>query len=540
MTRFFLLPKFAVVAVISILLALGSSASAQERSKIYTVPKVPVRAVGDNTSDAQDRARDLGRRRAMDILLRRLTAEEDWVYLPKLALKRQASMYSGPLDPDAPLDQPLNDQEMGFATKQAVYIDPDELVYFEEGFAVFDEKASSKTYAASITYRFKPEKVRAVLKLARLPYSEAQTRMALIVPVLDTKSGRYLWETNNPWARAWLSRPLVNELTPMKLPRGDRKDVEAITPDQAMNFSQEQLNQLASDYGVGQVIIAHGYLTQEGGQLRLRVRLLDGFLGQVRGDANSTNAKGGILAEGWYRGARGDFPALARRGVESIVAKYAKDWKSRTIVDHSVTTTLTVHAWFDSLAEWTHIKSSLEKSTLIESTKAKAVTQTAATVEAVVLGDVKQLVLAMRERGLVLWTIDNVIWNIASPETYSVVRDRIVPSERVEEPPKRRRGFFRRRADGSIDEEAPLEQGTMPGFPNSAAAGLDTELDADLALEPASQNGTGEGSFLEQVSGTPAAQEARPQGPHQLEMAPVEDDLLDGLEDSLEETTPDQ
>lgn len=530
------------VAALFLVVITGQSGALAQSSEIYTVPKVPVRADGASTQAAKEEARDLGRRQAMDILLRRLTAEEDWVYLPRLAIKQQASAYTG-AQPDS-----IEDSSWAGAVrrpKTAVYIDPVDLQSFEEGFAVFDEKSSRSTYAATITYRFKPEKIRALLNDARLPYSEAQTRMALIIPVLETKSGKYLWETNNPWARAWLSRPLINELTPMMLPRGDVEDVKSITPAQALSFRQSELQALAEKYNVGQVIIAHGRLTEDGGQTRLRVRLLDGFLGSARrgaarvdtesadglydsrggfgtaGSGNVRAATGGVLAEGWYRGEPGDFPLLARRAVESIVARYAKDWKSRTIVDHSLSTTYKVNAWFDSLAEWTMIKSSLEASPLVSDTKVGALTQTAATVEAVVLGDVKQLVLAMRERGLVLWTVDDIVWNIASPETYSVVRDRIIPQvPEVEEEEPRRRGFFRRRANGEVE----LEQGTDPGFPE----------------QPRIEDGTARGTFLDQSTSPIGEDAAAPRsGPQQLEFetAPSagDDSVLDGLEESLQQ-----
>ena len=52
---------------------------------VFVVPRVPVQATGATATEAKDAAQSSGRRRAMDILLRRLTAEEDWGYLPTLA-----------------------------------------------------------------------------------------------------------------------------------------------------------------------------------------------------------------------------------------------------------------------------------------------------------------------------------------------------------------------------------------------------------------------------------------------------------------------
>ena len=58
---------------------------------VFIVPEVPVFAEADSAAQAQSIAQDRGRRRAMDILLRRLTAEEDWGYLPNLTAGEPAS-----------------------------------------------------------------------------------------------------------------------------------------------------------------------------------------------------------------------------------------------------------------------------------------------------------------------------------------------------------------------------------------------------------------------------------------------------------------
>ena len=80
----------------------------------------------------------------MDILLRRLTVEEDWVYLPRLA--------TGQAAPGGDTTLQLNDAA---------------LERLESGFEVHNEKSSSSVYRAFITYRFKPASVRRLLRDAR-------------------------------------------------------------------------------------------------------------------------------------------------------------------------------------------------------------------------------------------------------------------------------------------------------------------------------------------------------------------------------------
>ena len=453
--------RFATVLLLGVLTLLSltpASVMAQSdtsfvQDSVFVVPKVPVAAEANDATAAQRIALDRGRKEAMDILLRRLTAESDWAYLPRVAIDQPAVAGGAyPVEPDGGIGDGAIGFESsygGYSGKRAVVIDPARLPALEEGFAVFNEKSSSRSYSAQITYRFKPEEIRELLKGAGIPYSESQTRTSLIIPILETENGMYLWESNNPWARAWLARPLNNELTPMLLPRGDREDIDAISPQQARSFNQVRLGRLAERYGVTQVIIAHGYLSQNDGQARLRVRLMDGFLnnqaqaardyvpsnsavlydddGFGAAGAGSGQRAGRVLTESWYREAAGDFPALARRAVESTVAKYAAGWKAQTLVDHSVSRTYKVNAWVNSIDELATIRQALEDSPLVEEVNVEAVASEGATIFIKVIGDIDQLVVAMRQRNLVFWTTNNIVWNIATPEKAVTVQVRYSP-----------------------------------------------------------------------------------------------------------------
>ena len=516
-----------------LLVGMVGVASAQSSAdSVFVVAKVPVEAEGSTTAAAQSKARNIGRKRAMDILLRRMTAEDDWVYLPKLALGRAA---------------PASNQYDSFG-KQAISISNEQLAALEEDIAVFDEKSSRTSYRASITYRFNPDGVRSLLTNARLPYSESQTRKALLLPILQTKSGVYLWESNNPWARAWLVRPLDSELTPMVLPRGDMSDVQTITARQALAYNQNALSVLANRYGVGQVIVAHGYLSEQDGQYRLRVRLIqayrkgqgaivgDGGSGSLYDSANGYGRRGvatvddrigRVLTEAWYRGQNDDFPALARRAVSSTMAKHAADWKRKTLVDHSSASTVTVSAYFTSLAEWAKIRQTLEANPNVESVKTGALSSEGATITMILLGDIHKLVVALRQEDLVLWQSRNERWNIAPTSLYGAIYERIDNvALRPDRQPTSDGGEFApvdNPFNQPVDDRPPVEwRGNVPGgLPSMERAGTtpagtplpqnefsppsERELEAvPTELPPSSgtpqilENGNGEGTILEQ------------------------------------------
>ena len=430
-----------VVVSVCVISAMAFSPALAVGEDVFVVPRVTVQAQGDSATVAKSSAQRAGRRRAMDILLRRLTVEDDWAYLPRLATGEPAQT-SAPVVGQVP-GQPYDAVDRGVIT-----LSDRDLELLESGFEVYNEKSSAKTYRAYITYRFKPDAVRKILKDARIPYSEAQTRTALVLPVLQTSNGTYLWEENNPWMGAWKVRPYDNELTPMVAPLGDLEDAGTVSPRQALALNQAALGELAARYSVSQVIIAQGYLQQSDGQDKLRVRLINGYREVVNLDAveselgddtayagpsgsNSLRAAldnvvvakvGDVLAEEWFSQPSGNFPALAERSIEVAIAKYAKPWKERTLIDHSSLALLGVSAYYRSLAEWAQIRSALVSTPLIGSVQVQSLSRFGAEILVQAYGDPSKLTVAMEAQGLALWSEDGDHWLIATPTTAQDVR----------------------------------------------------------------------------------------------------------------------
>jgi len=396
---------------------------------VFVVPRVSVQAQAHSATAAKAAAQMQGRRRAMDILLRRLTVEEDWGYLPNLAAGEAA-------------------EALGGMKRAVISLTDRDLELLESGFEVFDEKTSPSTYRADITYRFKPASVRKLLKDAQIPYSEAQTRTALVLPVLETDNGAYLWEENNPWMAAWKARPYNNELTPMVAPLGDLEDATTISARNALALDQAALQEMALRYSVSQVIIAHAQLHQEEGEDRLRVQFLNGYResgeiepidelvlaenddGAYEGDVNRAPEQeayiparvGDVLADAQFAQLSGNFPMLAELAIDTAIAKFAKPWKERTLIDHTVAALLEVSAFYRSLDDWTKIRAALVSTPLIGSVQVRALSRSGAEMLVRAYGDPTKLVVAMEAQGLALWTEDDERWLIATPSTARSMR----------------------------------------------------------------------------------------------------------------------
>ncbi len=426
---------------------------------VFTVARVPVLAQADSAIAAKQEAEDVGRRKAMDILLRRLAPRSEWQHLPRL----EAGQAAGTSDAFEPGDQ------------GAIVLDDQQLLDLEQSFEVFEEKSGPTTYRAMITYRFKPVETRNLLITARIPYSEAQARKALVLPVLETNRGLYLWESNNPWLRAWQERPLRHELTPIIAPLGDLEDSTTVSAEEAKALDTDRLAIMADRYGVSQVIIAHARLRQEAGTDKLSVRLINGFRESGSLNANSeifsqeqavsgiasraedyladgdrytlqegrAGSSGSYLANGLIAGnsgdilsdislseASGNFPALADMAVMGSVLDYASGWKAQTLIDHSRKSVLRASAFFKSVEEWKRIRLALISTPLVGSVQIRNLSREGAEMSIETFGDPGKLVVAMENKGLSLWTldagpIDRAVWNIATPATAARIPVRV-------------------------------------------------------------------------------------------------------------------
>ncbi len=432
--RFRRLASLACAGAVALIGAMALSSRSEAASEgVFIVPRVPVQAQADSATQAKDVAQAAGRRRAIDILLRRLTPEEDWSYLPRLASQENAAVTGGG------------------DGKSAIVLSSAEIEALEAGFEVYDERSSSTTYRAFITYRFKPDAVRGLLKSARIPYSEAQTRRALVLPVLQTETGLYLWEANNPWMAAWKARPYTHELTPLTAPLGDLEDTSKITARAALGLDAEALREIATHYNVSQVIVAHARLRQRDGMDQLTVTLLNGHRESGKADAAVIESLGedvleydpeGSLAYGvaddedfaakigeslavfTLTEPSGRFPALAEKAIDGVVAKYASGWKRRTLIDHATETLVPATAFFNNLEDWSRIRSALIATPLIGSVQISALSRRGAEMNVRLFGNPTRVQVALENQGVVFWTETGERWFMATPAVATQYRGR--------------------------------------------------------------------------------------------------------------------
>src|SRR5277367_352436 len=210
------------------------AAHAQSRlPSLYTVSNVAVDATAQSATQARDIARAEGERRGFRMLLERLTLKEDWGRLPK-----------------------VNDGD---------------LLELVQDFEVVSERSSTVRYLATLTFRFRPEPVRRLLRDQGIPFTETRSKPLVVLPVLTTGSQNLLWDDPNPWRAAWGKLAIGDGLVPMQVPLAELADVQAISADQAMKGDKGALAEIGRRYGNDDVLVAQAALSGSGDQRVLQI-----------------------------------------------------------------------------------------------------------------------------------------------------------------------------------------------------------------------------------------------------------------------------
>jgi hypothetical protein len=360
---------FGLRALFALFLAVSGVATAQEVSPkaapVMEVRDLVVDATADSAVAARAIALSRGQRRALTLILRRITLREDWGRLPKVAAS--------------------------------------EIPDLVEAIAIADEKTSSVRYLAKISVRFKERALHGLLSEAEIAFSDTQAKPSLILPVWEAGGVRQLFEDTNPWRQAWEALPLMDgELLPLRLPLSDLQDISALGADAALLGYWNRFQKLTVRYGVDSVIAVHA--------AGLRGKAM-----QV--DVHWHTPDGTKTTVGSYRAQRGEKRGpFLKRLAALIAAELGDDWKRRTLLNFEDRNNLSARVQFEDLKSWNAVRQRLQQISVVQKFDVLSITRYDAQVMLDYLGDEERLELALAQQDLQLYDVDGY-WEIRLRDT---------------------------------------------------------------------------------------------------------------------------
>lgn len=357
-----------LLALLTLVLAArdGGAQIQPAAAAVYTVPGIAVEATAETTDLARDSAFADGQRQAAAALFQRLGV--------------------GPTQVDP-----------------ATLSDAD-LAGLVQGFQIDNERTSPGRYVAELTFRFRPEAVRAMLNSRGVAFNEATpaaVQPVVLLPVYRDGEGARLWGGANAWHAAWLENSSAAEAVSVIVPFGDLRDVGAINAEQAVAGDPQALQAINELYQADEAVVVvaepHSWtlsvtLSRYGADMLPRTTVFS-----VPGDPSD--------------------PTVLRQAIEQTVARLLQDRGAASPAVASAappvpggamppgvsgSSTLTLRVPLASRDDWFRTQQSLSRVTLVSGVRLLSLSVREVLVEVDYAGSQDQLRSALAGQGLVL------------------------------------------------------------------------------------------------------------------------------------------
>ncbi|MHA1151060.1 MAG: DUF2066 domain-containing protein [Alphaproteobacteria bacterium] len=358
-----------VTLLLGIFLAAGGAAlsvrSAGANSHVFTVSGVPVDVTAETAAAARETAHAEGHVKALDKLLARLLPRDE------LSLIRQ--------------------------------LEPAEILAYVQDFSVANERTSDVRYLADLTFRFRPEPIRELLRTNGLQHAETMSKPVVVLAIFGVEGEAVLWGQGNPWLAAWAARPPGGWLVPLIVPLGDLGDLTAIDAVRALNGETEALGAIARHYGAEDVLITQSVLLDDPllGQATLQVGTVRlGRYAQQTTINNYAQPVGGTAQD------------LLAFAADAVAAAVQEAWKQRNLLRPGSQRQIAVTVPVTQLAELLEVKRRLVGVAAVRGTTVTALSRSKVELAIAFVGEEEQLVLAMAQSDLGLTLYPGIGWEL--------------------------------------------------------------------------------------------------------------------------------
>jgi hypothetical protein len=280
---------------------------------------------------------------------------------------------------------------------------PAEILAYVQDFSVANERTSDVRYLAELTFRFRPEPIRELLRANGLQHAETMSKPVVVLPIFGVEGEAVLWGEGNPWWAAWAARPAGGWLVPLIVPLGDLGDLTAVDAARALNGEAEALGAIARRYGAEDVLITQSVL------------LGDPLLGQATlqtGTVRLGRHAQPTIIENFAQPVGGTAQDLLALAADAVAAAMQGAWKQRNLLRPGSQRLISVTVPVTQLSELLEVKRRLVGVAAVRRAKVTALSRSKAELAITFVGEDQQLVLAMAQSDLDLALYAGIGWEL--------------------------------------------------------------------------------------------------------------------------------
>lgn len=356
-------PLLAALALIFAAVAAPAVAQAQAPAA-FTVRNVNVDQTAETAAQAREAARSQGQQLAFHRLLERLVPRDYHHQLPALS--------------------------------------PSEISDLVVNFEVQTERASAVRYIATLTYRFSPDGIRAVLRRAGVPFAETTARPLVVIPLFRESGAPVLWDQSNAWLDAWRGLTLSDGLQPLVVPLGDLSDMGMIDADRAAANDAGRFEAMAKRYGASGVLLTEATMVQTA----------SGPMLQVAATRFDAGVPGHTLVGSYAPDVSESEKSLFARAAAQTAQAVEERWKSDIALRSGQEASLVANVSYKDLAEWVDVRQRLADTAVVRKTEIVSLSRGGARIELRYVGSPSALRLALAQKDLVL-AQDGDVWALS-------------------------------------------------------------------------------------------------------------------------------
>jgi hypothetical protein len=347
-----------IVSVVLSLVLVQEVATAQDFGPVrnaYQIDDVAVDVTASTAAIARDVAVRHGHRRALNILLRRLTIEEDRQRIPT-----------------------LDD-----ANVEALVLS----IQFQ------NERYSSTRYISDLTITFNQQGVHRLLDISGARFSETMARPILIL-AYHQNAGLYVaWDDNATWLTAWDNADWRTSLVPFLLPDRDQVATADLLATELGMDSVENASLMADLYGTSETltVIARDSVDLFTGASMLEVETIRRGIGEEIRRRYVFELSSGEPAE-----------ELFTRVAQEVSRDIAQDWKVQSLVSLDQIGELHANFYLTSLEDWVQLQRRLAQIPVIKNVLLTEISVSKASITLNYLGTPEQLSATLQQYGVAM------------------------------------------------------------------------------------------------------------------------------------------
>ena len=214
-----------------------------------------------------------------------------------------------------------------------------------------DEKSSQIRYMASLNIIFSSSDVRRYLYGLGIGFAESFSNPLLVLPIFRERNKQLLWESENPWRKAWEAQRKTYSLLPLKFPAADIALNRIITAQQAMDADKSKIAEACRYFNASGILLLSAEpvenFRKNETMLQLTIRRIQTGLPDYT-EVRSIRAPKNRSLE-----------SVLAKAVKKVVKDLSEKWKKQNVIRFRDRGLISAMVYYDGLSQWVSIQKKL-------------------------------------------------------------------------------------------------------------------------------------------------------------------------------------